>query len=89
MGKLPGINIKALLIGLVSNAIPHFTTKHHLITSHEIKHHVIKLGHKCFLVNEIEVDHVICGYLNTNISLDEVDVASGVDCLVVGPFSIA
>ena len=88
MRKLPGINIKALLIGLISNAIPHFTTKHHLITPHEIKHHIIKLGHECFLVNEVEVDHVICGNLDPNISLDEVDVASGIDGLVVGPFSV-
>ena len=89
MCELPGINIKALLVGLISNAIPHFTTKHHLITSHEIEHHIIKLGHECFLINKVEVDHVICCYLDTNISLDEIDITPGVDCFVMGPSSVA
>jgi hypothetical protein len=88
MRKLPGVNIKAPLIGLVSNAIPNFGAKHHLIAAHEIKHNIVKLRHKCFLVNEVEVDHIICGYLDSHISFNEVDVTSGVDGLVMGPFSV-
>ena len=87
MGELSCVDIKALLVGLVSNSISDLASKHHLIAPHEVKHNIIELRHKRLLIDEVEVDHVICRHLNSHIALDEVDVAPSVDGFVVGPLS--
>jgi len=70
---LSSIDLEASLIGLVSNAIFYFGTKHHLITFHEIKHYSLKCRFKCFLINHIEEYLFIGSNLYSDIPFDVKD----------------
>lgn len=76
------VNVKWLLILFVSNSIFDLRTKHHLITTHEVKHDVLQRWHEGLRINEIEVNLLICGNLNSLITFDEIDEASLIDFLI-------
>ena len=81
------IDVEALLIGLVGHTVPHFGAEHHLVTGHEVEHHVLQDGHESLLVNLAEIDLVICGDLNSHVSLDIVDESSDLLNMVLCPLS--
>jgi len=83
---LSSINIKAALIRLESYTISHFWAKHHLAAVHEVEHYVFQFGLKRFFINEIEINLIIRGNLDSNISFDVVDKTSNVNVVVLNPF---
>jgi len=76
--KLSSINLKAWLICLESDTISDPGTKHHLRALHKVVHAVLQPGHKCFLIDEVEVDFLICCNLYPNVPSDKVDLPSHV-----------
>ena len=85
MNESPTINIKALLIGLVGDAVFDFGAKHHLVAAHEIEHDVLKGRFESLGVDKVEVDQVISGDLDSLISFDEVNESSDFKLIVLFP----
>ena len=85
MIKLSGVHFKASLIGLVGNAVPHSTSKHHLIAAHEVVHDIFQRWHLRNRVNQVEVDLLVHGDLDSDVALDEVDEAFLVESIVLLP----
>lgn len=80
---LSRVDHEARLVLPISNSEFLGWSEHHLRGSHEINHHVFKLGHQSLLINDVEVNPVFANNLNSNISLDEVDLAARVRQLVI------
>jgi len=83
--EFPSVNVEGPLIGLVSNTILDFGTKHHLIASHEIVHDIFKRWLESLWVNQIEVDELVSGDLNPFISLDKINETSNFKLVVLFP----
>ena len=79
------VNVKRLLVGLVSDAVPHLASEHHLTAIHEIEHHVFQVSLKCFRIDQVEVDLLISDDLDALVALDEVKVASFLKFLIHYP----
>ena len=75
----PGPDIEWFLIGLVSDTISDFRTKHHLVAAHEIVYNIFQLWLKCTGIDQINKDFLVRAYLDTLVSFDEVDKASNVE----------
>jgi len=88
MPILSSVNCKALLIGLVCNAVSDFWTKHHLIACHEIEHNIFQNWHECIGANKVEVDFIIGGNLDSHITLYIVYETSYFKHLILFPFSL-
>ena len=65
-------DIEAALVGLVSHTVPHFGPDHHLQAVHVVTHDILQLWLKSLLVDQVEINMVLCADLNTDISLDVV-----------------
>jgi hypothetical protein len=89
MLELSPVDIKRLLVGLVSDAVLHSFAEHHLRAVHEVKHHIFKRWLKSCLVNFVKVDGCISGDLNPRVAFDVEDESSLVDRVVPLPLTIA
>ena len=85
MDKLSSVNSKSFLIRLVSDTISHSRTKHHLIATHEVEHDIFQSWLKSLRVDEIEVNLIIRGYLDSLVTFDEVNEASNIELVVLFP----
>lgn len=81
----PLVYIEAFLVGLVSYAISNSPTKHALGTLHVVVHYVLKVWLKSFFVNQIEVDVVLSGNLDSDITSDEEDKTSDFNGVILDP----
>jgi hypothetical protein len=68
----PLIHIEAPLVVLVSNSIPDFLAKHALGAFHIIVHKIFQFWLKSVFVNQVEVNVLLCSYLNPDVAFDEV-----------------
>ena len=73
MHKFSAVDVKTSLIGLIGDSIPDSAPEHHLIAAHIVVHAVFKLWHKSLLVDKIEVNQLICGHLNSDVTFDKVN----------------
>ena len=80
------INLEPYLASLISNTVPYLTSKHHLITSHKVKHHCFKRRLHRFHINQIKVNLFVGRYLNPNVSFDVKDQTFVIECFVKFPF---
>jgi hypothetical protein len=84
----PPVYVKCLLIGLVGDAVLDARTEHHLVTTHEVKHDILERGLKRLLVDQVKVDVIVRGNLDSNIALDVKDEASDVKHVIFSPFLV-
>ena len=82
---LSTIDFKACLISLESNTIPHFATKHHTITVHEIIYNVFKSGFQSLWVYKVYENLLVCCNLDSFVALNEIDESSNFEYLVAFP----
>ena len=82
---LPSVNIEALLVNFVSDAIAHLAPEHHLVTPIVIVHNVLKGGHVRFHVDQVEVNHFGCCYLDADVAFDVEDEAAHFNFVVECP----
>jgi len=81
----PSVEVKAPFIKLKRNAVPHFTSKHHLIATHVIHHNVLQLWHQSVFINKVEVNIVIGCNLNSNVTFDVINKSSFINCVIELP----
>jgi hypothetical protein len=79
------IDIKASLILLVGDRVSFHCTDHHLIAHHVIVHNIFQSWLKSLLINEVEVDQLVCCDLDPNVTSNEIDETSNVDRVVQNP----
>ena len=82
---LPAINVKRVLVLLISDAVFDFGAKHHLIAIHEVEHHILKFWLKSYWVNQVEIYLVIRGNLNSLVAFDEEHESSDVENTIFMP----
>ena len=88
MKILSTVDDERSLVDLVGDSILHLGSEHHLGAVHIIEHHIIKFWFKSVLVDEIEVNLLICCDLDTDITFDVIDGASLSYGVVLDPFSL-
>ena len=69
-------HVEAPLPILVGDAILDLWSNHHLDTVHEVIHHIVETWLQCLQVDDVKVNFLFCGNLDTNISLDVEQEAS-------------
>jgi hypothetical protein len=79
------VDVEALLIGLVSDAVPDSAPEHHLAALHVIVHDVLQFWNQGLFVDEVKVDQIVGRNLNSNVALDVVKEASRLYCMVANP----
>jgi hypothetical protein len=87
--EFPRPEIKAFLIGLISDAIFKITSEHHLITIHKIEHRIIKRWLKSLLIYSIKEYLFVSRHLYSCIALDVVDEATKGNGIEMRPVSLA
>lgn len=85
MHKFSAVDVKTSLIGLIGDSIPDSAPKHHLIAAHIVVHAVFKLWHKSLLVDKIEVNQLICGHLDSDVTFDKVNETTDSELMVLLP----
>ena len=85
MHKFSSVDVEAPLVGLIGNSIPDSAPEHHLIAAHIVVHAVFELWHKSLLVDKIEVNQLICGHLDSDVTFDEVNETTDSDLMVLLP----
>jgi hypothetical protein len=73
---MPLVNFKAVLVVLVRDAEVSFGSEEHHVTSHEVKHHVVKRWFEGFLVYLEKVNVLVCNHLNSLVSFDVINAPS-------------
>jgi len=86
MDELSSIDSKGFLICLIRDSIFDLGAEHHLITSHEVSHDVFESWLESLWVNQVKVDLVISGDLDSFVTLNEEDESSCLDLIVLFPF---
>lgn len=79
----PYINWEVWLVCFKADAISNLGAKHHLWATHKVVHHVLELWVKSLLINHIKVNFFVCGNLDSNVSLNEVNLSAHFWDLVV------
>lgn len=80
------VDSEIFLTSLVADSESYSTPEHHLRAFHKVIHTVLQCWHKCFLINHIEVDHLIRNDLDSNVASDKVDLTSHfINFVVLGP----
>jgi hypothetical protein len=82
------INVETFLVCFVGYTVSDFATKHHLITSHEIKHNIFQFWHECFFVDFVEINLIIRSDLNSYITFNIVNEPSNLFLMVLDPLSL-
>lgn len=83
---LSSVNVETSLINFVSDTIFHFGTKHHLVTSHEVKHNILKCWLERLRINQVKVNFVIGCNLNSFISFNKENKSSSIKHIILFPF---
>jgi hypothetical protein len=86
MDELSSIDGKGFLICLIRDSISDLGAEHHLIAAHEVSHDVFESWLESLRVNQVEVDLVISGDLDSFVTLNEENEASCLDLIVLFPF---
>ena len=84
----PSVNVKTLLIRLVSDTIFNFGPEHHLVTLHVVKHHILQLRYQSFFVDKVKVDFFISNNLYSNVTFDVIYLATAIYRIIVDPFAL-
>ena len=79
------VDVKALLIWFIGDSISDSFTEHALSTFHIIVHNIFQIGLKSLLVDEVEINVLLRGYLDPDVSFDEVDQTSGSYLIILDP----
>ena len=79
------VDLETALIDLVSHTVPHHLSEHHLGAVHEVDHDILQLWHQSRGVDLEEVDFVIGGHLDPDISFSVVNQATNVFLMVLNP----
>ena len=93
MRILPSIDGKTPLVGLVSDTVLHFRAEHHLSAVHVVEHDVLKdrlqmlFGVFIILLDQVEVDELVSGDLDPDVSLNIVDEPSSLNLIILFPLS--
>ena len=83
-----GVDGETWLACLVADQELHELTYHHHGAVHKVVHHIFTGRHECLLIDQEEVNLLICDNLKPDVSLDEVDLTSHVlDLVVLLPLS--
>lgn len=83
--ELSSVDGERFLVGLVSDTVSDSRTEHHLVAPHEVEHDVLQSWLEGLWIDEIEVDLVVSGNLDTLVSLDEVDETSDIKLVILLP----
>lgn len=86
MNILFPVNVKGLLISLVSDAVLHLWAKHHNRAVHEIGHHIFRNDLISLKVNHVKVDFGVRDHLHSFVVFDVGYVTTILDRVVVTPF---
>jgi hypothetical protein len=86
MHELSSVHSKSFLICLVGYAVSDSRTEHHLIATHEVSHDILKRWFECFWVNEIEINFIISGNLDSFVTFDKENKTSRLNFIVLLPF---
>ena len=76
MLKFSPVDVKAPLVGFECDSVAHPAAEHHLRTIHEVEHHIFEGWLQGVPVDQVEVDALICAYLDPHISFDIIDKSS-------------
>jgi hypothetical protein len=82
-------NIEGPLSILVSDAILHFRTNHHLDTVHEVIHHIVETWLQGLQVDDVEVHFLLGGYLDSYVTFDVEQEATDGQGVVLNPLLLA
>lgn len=88
MNVLSPINIEAALVILVSDAVLDLGPEHHLAALHVVVHHVLELRLQGLLVYFVEEDLLLGDDLDADVILDEENLPSLLDALVLLPLLV-
>jgi hypothetical protein len=81
----PSVKVETPFVELKRYAILNFTSKHHLIATHVVHHHVLQFWHEGLLIDKIKVNMFVSCNLNPDISFDIVDKTSDINSVVKFP----
>lgn len=76
MEKLPDIDLESGLIGLERDSVSYSGAEHHLGALHKVVHTIFQSWHESFLVDQIEINSLIRGHLDPDVTFDKIDLAS-------------
>lgn len=82
---VPGVDFEASLALFVAATISHFTSKDETCALHEIVHDVFQLWLEVLVVDQVEVDLLVCGDVYSDIAFDEIEHSFMMQCLIVRP----
>mmetsp|Transcript_11928 Transcript_11928/g.18404 ORF Transcript_11928/g.18404 Transcript_11928/m.18404 type:complete len:217 (+) Transcript_11928:235-885(+) len=85
---LAAVNVEALLVELVSDALLDVGAEHHLRTVQVVLHNVLQDGVEGLRVDEVEVDPLGGRHLDTDVALRVKDEAADVHLVVLLPYSL-
>jgi len=71
-----GPNAEVWLVDLEGDAESHSGSEQHLGALHEVEHHVFKPGQEGFIVDDVEVNELVRGDLDPDVSSDERQLSS-------------
>lgn len=71
------VNSEAWLVVFESDTVSDLSTEEHPGALHKVVHDILQNGLKRLLVDEVKVDFLISGDLESNVTSDEVDGSSG------------
>jgi hypothetical protein len=79
------IDIKASFVCLVGDTVSDSFSKHALSALHVVVHDIFQIWFKCFFINQVEVDKIFSGDLDSNISFNKVDESFDVYLIILHP----
>jgi hypothetical protein len=88
MKVFPPVNDERPLVDLVGDSILYLGAKHHLRAVHVVEHHIVKSWFKGLLVNEVEVNLLVCCDLDSHIPFDVVYGTSLSDRVILLPLPL-
>ena len=88
MNILLSINVKRLLIGLISDTVFYFRAKHHDGAVHEVVHLILECHFVSDHIDLVEQDFLVGNNLDSLVAFDVEYISSFVDGVIVDPFSL-
>jgi hypothetical protein len=85
MHVLPLVNIEASFVVFVGDSVSDSSTEHALSALHVIVHYVLHFGLKRLFIDQIEVNVVLGGDLDSDVTFDKVNETPDVDLVVLFP----
>ena len=81
----PSVKVETPFVELKRYAILNFTSKHQLIATHVIHHHVLQFWHESLFIDKIKVNMFVSCNLNSDVAFDVVNETSDIDSVVKFP----